>query len=181
MARLLDLYKGKIIDTLKSEFGYRNPMQVPKLEKIIVSMGVGDAAKDKKLIGGAEADLTQIAGQKPMVCKARKSVSNFKTRIGMDIGLKVTLRGRRMYEFLDRLISLAVPRVRDFRGLNPNGFDGRGNFNMGLNEQMVFPEINPDKVQFTQGMNITMVTSAKTDNEARQLLKLFGMPFRGDN
>ena len=181
MARLLDLYKGKIIDSLKSEYGYRNPMQVPKIEKIVVSMGVGDAAKDKKLIAGAEADLTQIVGQKPLICKARKSVSNFKTRIGMDIGLKVTLRGLRMYEFLDRLISLAVPRVRDFRGLNPNGFDGRGNYNMGLNEQMVFPEINPDKVQVTQGMNITMVTSAKTDDEARQLLKLFGMPFRSEN
>ena len=180
MARLLDLYKAKIIDSLKSEFGYRNLMQVPKLEKIIVSMGVGQAARDKKLIVGPEADLTQITGQKPFVCKARKSVSNYKTRIGMDIGLKVTMRGRRMYEFLDRLISLAVPRVRDFRGLNPNGFDGRGNYNMGLNEQMVFPEINPDKVQFTQGMNITMVTSAKTDEEARQLLKLFGMPFRGN-
>ncbi len=180
MARLLDLYKAKIIDSLQSEFGYRNLMQVPKLEKIIVSMGVGQAARDKKLIEGPVADLTQITGQKPFVCKARKSVSNFKTRIGMDIGLKVTLRGRRMYEFLDRLVSLAVPRVRDFRGLNPNGFDGRGNYNMGLNEQMVFPEINPDKVQFTQGMNITMVTSAKTDDEARQLLKLFGMPFRGN-
>jgi len=180
MARLLDLYKAKIIDALKAEFGYRNLMQVPKLEKIIVSMGVGQAARDKKLIEGAEADVTQITGQKPLICKARKSVSNFKTRIGMDIGLKVTIRGRRMYEFLDRLISLAVPRVRDFRGLNPNGFDGRGNYNMGLNEQMVFPEINPDKVQFTQGMNITMVTSAKTDDEARQLLKLFGMPFRGN-
>jgi large subunit ribosomal protein L5 len=180
MARLLDLYKAKIIDSLKSEFGYRNILQVPKLEKIVVSMGVGQAARDKKLIEGAEADLMQITGQKPLVCKARKSVSNFKTRIGMDIGLKVTLRGRRMYEFLDRLISLAVPRVRDFRGLNPNGFDGRGNYNMGLNEQMVFPEVNPDRVQFTQGMNITMVTSAKTDDEARQLLKLFGMPFRGN-
>jgi len=180
MARLLDLYKAKILDSLQSEFGYRNFMQVPKLEKIVVSMGVGQAARDKKLIEGAEADLTLIAGQKPLVCKARKSVSNFKTRVGMDIGLKVTLRGRRMYEFLDRLISLALPRVRDFRGLNPNGFDGRGNYNMGLNEQMVFPEVNPDRVQFTQGMNITMVTSAKTDEEARQLLKLFGMPFRGN-
>jgi len=180
MARLLDLYKGKIIDSLKSEFGYRNLMQVPKLEKIVVSMGVGQAARDKKLIAGPKADMTQITGQKPFVCQARKSVSNFKTRIGMEIGLKVTLRGRRMYEFLDRLVSLAVPRVRDFRGLNPNGFDGRGNYNMGLNEQMVFPEINPDKVQFTQGMNITMVTSAKTDDEARRLLTLFGMPFRGN-
>ena len=180
MARLLDLYKGKIIDSLKSEFGYRNLMQVPKLEKIVVSMGVGQAARDKKLIAGPKADLTQITGQKPFVCPARKSVSNFKTRIGMEIGLKVTLRGRRMYEFLDRLVSLAVPRVRDFRGLNPNGFDGRGNYNMGLNEQMVFPEVNPDKVQFTQGMNIALVTSAKTDDEARQLLKLFGMPFRGN-
>lgn len=180
MARLLDLYKGKISDSLKNEFRYKNCMQVPKLEKIIVSMGVGQAARDKKLIEGPRVDLTQITGQKPLVCPARKSVSNFKTRIGMDIGLKVTLRGQRMYEFLDRLISLAVPRVRDFRGLNPNGFDGRGNYNMGLNEQLVFPEINPDKIQFTQGMNITMVTSAKTDDEARQLLKLFGMPFRSN-
>ncbi|MBN1845096.1 MAG: 50S ribosomal protein L5 [Sedimentisphaerales bacterium] len=180
MARLLDLYKGKIINSLKSEFGYRNPMQVPRLRKIVVSMGVGQAAREKKLLEGAAADLAQITGQKPLLCKARKSVSNFKTRTGMEIGLKVTLRGRRMYEFLDRLVSLAIPRVRDFRGLNPNGFDGRGNYNMGLSEQMVFPEVNPDKVQNQQGMNIAMITSARTDAEARQLLKLFGVPFRSN-
>ena len=160
------------------DFKYRNRMQVPKLEKIVVSMGVGRAIQDKKRIEGAVRDLTQIAGQKPLVCKSRKSVSNFKLRDGMEIGTKVTLRGRRMYEFLDRLISLAIPRVRDFRGLNPKGFDGRGNFNMGLTEQMVFPEIDPDKIDAQQGMNITMVTSVNKDEEAHRLLSLFGMPFR---
>ena len=178
MARLLDLYKAKIIDSLKSEFGYRNLMQVPKLEKIIVSMGVGKAATDKKLIVGPEADLKQITGQKPFVCKARKSVSNYKTRIGMDIGLKVTMRGRRMYEFLDRLISLAVPRVRDFRGLSPNAFDGHGNYSLGLAEQLVFPELNPDKYSKPQGMNVTLVTSTDRDEEARELLRKLGLPLR---
>ena len=163
---------------LQTEFKYRNCMQIPKVAKVVVSMGVGQAVREPKLLEGAVRDLGQITGQKPMICKARKSVSNFKLREGTDIGSKVTLRGRRMYEFLDRLISLAIPRVRDFRGLNPNGFDAAGNYNMGLTEQTVFPEINPDKVDNQQGMNITIVTTAKTDEEARHLLRLFGMPFR---
>jgi len=178
MARLENLYKEKIVPTLVNEFKYSNPMQVPKLEKIVVSMGLGKAIQEKKRLEAAVKDLTQIAGQKPLVCKAKKSVSNFKLRQGMEIGLKATLRGKRMYEFLDRLVSLAVPRFRDFRGLNPNGFDGSGNYSMGVAEQSVFPEINIDKVEFQQGMNISMVTTAKTDEEARKMLALFGMPFR---
>jgi len=178
MARLENLYKEKIVPTLVNEFKYSNPMQVPKLEKIVISMGLGKAIQEKKRLEAAVKDLTQIAGQKPLVCKAKKSVSNFKLRQGMEIGLKATLRGKRMYEFLDRLVSLAVPRFRDFRGLNPNGFDGSGNYSMGVVEQSVFPEINIDKVEFQQGMNISMVTTAKTDEEARKMLALFGMPFR---
>jgi large subunit ribosomal protein L5 len=178
MARLENLYKEKIVPTLVNEFKYSNPMQVPKLEKIVISMGLGKAIQEKKRLEAAVKDLTQIAGQKPLVCKAKKSVSNFKLRQGMEIGLKATLRGKRMYEFLDRLVSLAVPRFRDFRGLNPNGFDGSGNYSMGVAEQSVFPEINIDKVEFQQGMNISMVTTAKTDVEARKMLALFGMPFR---
>jgi large subunit ribosomal protein L5 len=179
MARLKDLYKSKIMPELTREFGYGNIMAVPKIEKIVISMGVGKASQDKKYIELARKDLAMIAGQMPAVCKAKKSVSNFKVREGMETGLKVTMRGVRMYEFLDRLISLAIPRVRDFRGLNPNGFDGRGNYSMGLAEQSVFPEINPAKVEAQQGMNITFVTTARTDEEARRLLTLFGMPFRG--
>jgi large subunit ribosomal protein L5 len=178
MARLKDLYKSKIIDELEQQFGYTNPMAVPRISKIIVSMGVGKAAQDKKYMEEAKKDLTMIAGQVPVVCKAKKSVSNFKVRQGNETGLKVTLRGVRMYEFMDRLVSLAIPRVRDFRGLNPKGFDGRGNYSLGLNEQTVFPEIDPAKVEFTQGMNITFVTTARTDEEARKLLSCFGMPFR---
>ena len=178
MTRLEALYKSKIISAMLGEFKYRNSMQVPRIEKIVVSMGIGDAAKDKKLLEGGLKDLAIIAGQKPLVCKARKSVSNFKLREGMEVGLKVTFRRARMYEFLDRLISLVIPRVRDFRGLNPKGFDGRGNYNMGLTEQMVFPEINPDNIARTQGMNISMVTTAETDTEARFMLQKFGMPFR---
>lgn len=178
MARLLELYRQTVTTAMVEEFKYRNTMQVPRLEKIVVSMGVGRAIQDKKLLEGAVRDITQITGQKPLVCKARKSVSNFKLREGQNVGVKVTLRGRRMYEFLDRLISLAVPRVRDFRGLDPNGFDGRGNYNMGLTEQMVFPEINPDKIEANQGMNISFVTTARIDEEARRMLKLFGMPLR---
>ena len=178
MARLKDLYKSKIIGELTKEFGYKNPMAVPRLEKIVVSMGVGKAALDKKYADLAKADLAAITGQMPLVCKAKKSVSNFKVRAGMPTGLKVTIRGERMFEFLDRLISLAIPRVRDFRGLNPGGFDGRGNYSMGLSEQTVFPEINPVKVEFQQGMNITFVTTAKSDDEARRMLALFGMPFK---
>ena len=178
MARLKDLYKSKVVGELVKEFGYKNRMAVPRLEKIVVSMGVGKAAQDKKYIELAKADLTLITGQMTLVCKAKKSVSNFKVREGQETGLKVTMRGERMYEFLDRLISLAIPRVRDFRGLNRNGFDGRGAYSMGLSEQTVFPEINPVKVEFQQGMNITFVTTARSDNEARRMLALFGMPFK---
>jgi large subunit ribosomal protein L5 len=178
MTRLKDLYKSKIISELISEFGYKNPMAVPKMEKIVVSMGVGKTTQDKKFLDLAKSDLTMITGQMPIVCKAKKSVSNFKVREGDKTGLKVTLRGVRMYEFMDRLISLAIPRVRDFRGLNPNGFDGRGNYSLGLTEQTVFPEIDAGKVEFQQGMNITFVTTAKTDEEARRMLALFGMPFK---
>jgi large subunit ribosomal protein L5 len=178
MARLRELYKSKIIDELKNEFGYTNPMAIPKVTKVVVSMGVGKALQDKKFLESAKKDLAIVTGQQPLVCKAKKSVSNFKLREGYDIGLKVTLRGVRMYEFIDRLINLAIPRVRDFRGLNPKGFDGRGNYSMGLTEQSVFPEIDPAKVENTQGMNITFVTTAKTDDESRKLLALFGMPFK---
>ena len=178
MARLRDLYNSKIVPELIKEFGYKNPMAVPRMEKIVVSMGVGKAIQDKRFLELAKNDLMMITGQMPVVCKAKKSVAGFKVRKGMETHLKVTLRGVRMYEFMDRLISLAIPRVRDFRGLNPNSFDGRGNYSMGLAEQSVFPEINPAKVEFQQGMNITFVTTAKTDEEARKLLALFGMPFR---
>lgn len=178
MARLKDIYKSQIVPELTSEFGYKNPMAVPRMVKVIVSMGVGRAVQDKKFLKSAKNDLTMITGQMPVVCKAKKSVSNFKLRAGNEIGLKATMRGVRMYEFMDRLISLAIPRVRDFRGLNLKSFDGKGNYSMGLAEQSVFPEINPAKIEFQQGMNITFVTTAKTDEEARKMLSLFGMPFK---
>lgn len=178
MARLRDLYKSKIVSELTKEFGYKNSMAVPRLKKIMVSMGVGKAVQDKKFLELAQKDLTMITGQKPLVCKAKKSVSNFKVRAGDKTGLKVTLRGVRMYEFMDRLVSLAIPRVRDFRGLNPKGFDGKGNYSMGLSEQSVFPEVDPAKIEHQQGMNITFVTTAKTDDESRRMLALFGMPFK---
>jgi large subunit ribosomal protein L5 len=178
MARLKDTYKSKIAPALKEKFGYSSAMAIPKLEKVVISMGVGRATQDKKFLDNAIRDLTVIAGQKPVVCQARRSVSNFKVREGDKTGLKVTLRRDRMYEFVDRLINLAIPRVKDFRGLNPNGFDGRGNYSMGLEEQSVFPEIDPARIEITQGMNITFVTTAKTNEEARELLRLFGMPFR---
>ena len=181
MARLKDLYKSKITAELTSQFGYTNPMAVPRMEKVIVSMGVGKAIQDKRFLEMARQDLTLVTGQKPLMCKAKKSVSNFKVREGMETGLKVTLRGVRMYEFMDRLINLAIPRVRDFRGLNDNSFDGRGNYSMGVTEQSIFPEINPAKVEFQQGMNITFVTTAKTDEEARKMLALFGMPFKSSS
>ncbi len=180
MARLKELYKSKVVPELKSAFNYQNPMAVPRMEKIVVSMGIGKSIQDKKFMELAKKDLTLITGQIPVVCKAKKSVSNFKLREGMEIGLKVTIRGVRMYEFMDRLINLAIPRVRDFRGLNSEGFDGRGNYSMGLSEQSVFPEINAAKVEFQQGMNITFVTTAKTDDEARKMLQLLGMPFKRD-
>lgn len=178
MARLKVLYKSKVAPTLKEKFGYTTPMAVPRLEKIVVSMGVGKATQDKKFLDLAIRDLTAVTGQKPLICTAKKSVSNFKVRQGDKTGLKVTLRRERMYEFLDRLINLAIPRVKDFRGLNPNGFDGHGNYSMGLEEQSVFPEIDPARIEVNQGMNITFVTSAKTDEEGREMLRLFGMPFR---
>jgi large subunit ribosomal protein L5 len=185
MARLLEKYRQEVEPKLKAELGRQNPMSLPKLGKIVVSMGLGKAvaesgtkARENKRFAEAEASLATVTGQKPLVCKARKSVSNFKLREGYDVGLKVTLRGQRMYEFLDRLISVAVPRVRDFRGLDPSGFDGRGNYGMGVTEYGVFPEINPDKVTYQQGMNITICTTARSDGEARLLLTLLGMPFR---
>ena len=178
MVRLKDLYNSKIVPELIKEFNYKNPMAVPGMKMVVISMGIGKASQDKKFLEAARKDLTMIAGQMPVVCKAKKSVSNFKVREGMETGLKVTLRGVRMYEFMDRLISLAIPRVRDFRGLRENSFDGRGNYSMGLAEQSVFPEINAAKVEFQQGMNITFVTTAKTDEEAKKMLQLFGMPFR---
>ena len=178
MTRLKDLYKSQVVPELIKEFDYKNPMAVPRVEKVIISIGVGKATQDKKFLELAKKDLMMITGQAPVVCKAKKSVSNFKLRQGNEIGLKVTVRNVRMYEFLDRLINLAIPRVRDFRGLNPNSFDGRGNYSMGLVEQSVFPEINPAKMEFQQGMNITFVTTAQTNEEAKKLLELFGMPFR---
>lgn len=178
MARLKDLYKSQIVRTLQEKFRYANAMSVPKMEKVVVSMGVGKATQNRAVMDAAIKDIAMITGQKPLVCKAKKSVSNFKLREGMDIGLKVTLRKERMYEFMDRLISLAIPRVRDFRGLSPKSFDGRGNYSMGLSEQIVFPEVDSARMEFTQGMNITFVTTAKTDEEAREMLRLFGMPFR---
>ncbi|MFO0974333.1 MAG: 50S ribosomal protein L5 [Phycisphaerae bacterium] len=178
MARLMDKYKGEVMPALQRELGRPNPMSIPRIEKIVVSMGLGKAVAERPRLEAARKELAAITGQLPIVCKAKKSVSNFKVRQGQDTGLKVTLRGHRMYEFLDRLISVAIPRVRDFRGLDPRGFDGRGNFNMGLTEQTVFPEVDADKVQFQQGMNITFVTSARTDKESFALLRQMGMPFR---
>lgn len=178
MARLWEKYQNEIRPALTKELGCENPLELPRLEKIIVSMGVGAATQDKKFMESAGREIAQITGQKPLVCRARKSVSNFKIRKGYEIGLKVTLRRGRMYEFLDRLVNVAVPRVRDFRGLNPAGFDGRGNYSMGLIEQTVFPEIDPDKVTRQQGMNITLVTSARNDADGRRLLTMLGMPFR---
>jgi len=178
MTRLKELYKSQIIPELTKEFNYKNPMAVPKMSKVIVSMGIGRALQDKKFLGLSKNELSKITGQMPVVCKARKSVSNFKLREGYEIGLKVTIRGNRMFEFMDRLINLAIPRVRDFRGLNPKSFDGRGNYSIGVVEQSVFPEIDPAKIEFQQGMNITFVTTAQTDPEAKKMLSLFGMPFR---
>ena len=163
---------------MKDKYKYKSPMAVPRMTKVVISMGVGKATQDKKFIESALQDLTLIAGQKPLICKAKKSVSNFKVREGDPTGLKVTLRGMRMYEFMDRLINLAIPRVKDFRGLNPKSFDGRGTYSMGMSEQTVFPEIDSAKMENVQGMDITFVTTAKTNDEAKEMLKLFGMPFR---
>ena len=178
MARLKELYKSKVVPELNKEFNYKSPMAIPRMEKVVISMGVGKALQDKKFLELARKDLTVIAGQMPVVCKAKKSVSNFKVRQGDKTALKVTIRGVRMYDFMDRLISLAIPRVRDFRGLNPKSFDGRGNYSMGVAEQSIFPEIDSAKIDFQLGMNITFVTTANTDDEARKMLSLFWMPFR---
>lgn len=178
MARLKDMYTEKIIPAMINSFKYKNKAQVPRLEKIIVSMGLGKSITEKRALEIAVKEVMKITGQKPIICKAKKSVSNFKLRQGMEIGLKVTLREFRMYEFLDRLISLAIPRVRDFRGLNPKGFDGRGNYNMGLTEIVVFPEVNPAELSIPLGLNIALVNTAENDEEGRQLLGLFGMPFQ---
>jgi large subunit ribosomal protein L5 len=178
MARLLDRYRKEVVPTLSKQLGRTNPHSLPRLQKIVVSMGLGKAIGERKRLEEAVEHLALITGQRPQITTAKKAVSGFRLRQGMEVGARVTLRGARMYEFLDRLITLALPRVRDFRGLNPKGFDGRGNYNMGLNEQLVFPEISPDKVNFTQGMNITMVTSARNDEEGRLLLRELGLPFR---
>jgi large subunit ribosomal protein L5 len=176
--RLRQQYQDKIRAALKEEFGYKNDMQIPKLEKIVLNMGVGEAVSDTKKVRAAAADLAQIAGQKPVVTKAKKSIAGFKLREEMPIGAKVTLRRDKMYEFLDRLVTVAMPRVRDFRGVNPKAFDGNGNYSIGLTEQLVFPEINPDKFTRTQGMNIAFITSTDSNDEARELLRALGMPFR---
>ncbi|MGC9976960.1 MAG: 50S ribosomal protein L5 [Syntrophales bacterium] len=178
MARLRDYYIKKVVPSLIKEFNYENPMQVPKLEKIVVNMGVGEAIQNIKALESAVADLSMIVGQKPVITKARKSIATFKLRQGMSIGCRVTLRGDRMYEFFDRLVNVALPRVRDFRGISPKSFDGRGNFAIGLKEQIIFPEIDYDKIDKIRGMNIIIATSAKTDEEARQLLRFMGLPFR---
>ena len=177
MSRLKEQYQNEIVDYMIKKFGYKNIMEVPKLDKIVVNMGVGEAKENAKALDSAVADMEKITGQKAVVTKAKKSVANFKIREGMPIGCKVTLRGDRMYEFADRLINLALPRVRDFRGVNPNAFDGRGNYSLGIKEQLIFPEIEYDKIDKVRGMDVIFVTTAKTDEEARELLKQFNMPF----
>jgi large subunit ribosomal protein L5 len=178
MARLQERYQKEIVGQLAERFGRKNPLSLPRLEKIVVNMGVGKALQDKNRMEQSAEQLAQITGQKAQITKAKKAVSGFRLREGNAIGCRVTLRGQRMYEFLDRLISIALPRIRDFRGVNPKSFDGHGNYSLGLAEQMVFPEIDPDKVTFTQGMDVTFVTSTNSDDEARELLRAFGMPFR---
>jgi large subunit ribosomal protein L5 len=178
MARLKDYYKKDVVPALIKAFDYKNPMEVPRLVKIVVNMGLGEAVQNIKALDSAVEEMVKIAGQKPVVTKARKSIATFKLRQGMSIGCRVTLRREKMYEFFDRLVSVALPRVRDFRGISLKSFDGRGNFALGLREQIIFPEIEYDKVEKIRGMNIAIVTTAKTDDEARQLLKLMGMPFR---
>ena len=178
MSRLKDLYSNEIKDAMVKKFGYKNVMQIPKLDKIVINMGVGEAKENAKVLDTAIKDLETITGQKAVVTRAKKSVANFKLREGMPIGCKVTLRGEKMYEFTDRLVNLALPRVRDFRGVNPDAFDGRGNYALGIKEQLIFPEIEYDKVDKVRGMDIIFVTTAKTDEEARELLTLFGMPFK---
>lgn len=178
MNRLLEKYQTSVKAELAKQFNYQSSMEIPKIEKIVINMGVGDAVANAKVLDDAVEELTQIAGQKPVVTKAKKSIANFKLREGMPVGCKVTLRGVRMYEFLDKLVSIALPRVRDFHGINGNAFDGRGNYTLGVKEQLIFPEINFDKVKKVRGMDIVIVTTAKSDEEGRALLQLMGMPFR---
>lgn len=177
MARLRETYKSEVAPALMKKFNYKSVMQIPKLDKVIVSIACGEARDNAKVLDAAAGDLAQITGQKPVVCKAKKSVANFKLRAGMPIGVKVTLRGDRMYEFVDRFFSAALPRVRDFKGINPNSFDGRGNYSMGVKEQLIFPEIDYDKIDKVRGMDICFVTTANTDEESRELLTLMGAPF----
>ena len=177
MSRLKEQYQNEIVDAMIKKFGYKNIMEVPKLDKVVINMGVGEAKENAKVLESAIADMEKIAGQKAVVTRAKNSVANFKIREGMPIGCKVTLRGEKMYEFVDRLINLALPRVRDFRGVNPNAFDGRGNYALGIKEQLIFPEIEYDKINKVRGMDVIFVTTAKTDEEARELLKQFNMPF----
>jgi large subunit ribosomal protein L5 len=178
MARLQEYYRETVVKQLQEQFGYRNVMEIPRLSKISINMGVGEAVGDRKLIDHAVADMTKIAGQKPVVTLARKSVASFKLREGWPVGCRVTLRRERMFEFLDRLINIAIPRTRDFRGMNPRSFDGRGNYNMGVREQIIFPEIDYDKIDTLRGLDITFTTTAKTDQEGRALLAAFNFPFR---
>ncbi len=178
MSRMQDKYNQEVAPALMTKFGYKSSMQIPKLEKIVINIGLGDARENPKVIDAAMSDLAAITGQRPVVTKARKSVANFKLREGMNIGCKVTLRADKMYEFLDRLFNIALPRVRDFRGINPNSFDGRGNYSLGIKEQLIFPEIDYDKIDKIRGMDIIVVTTAKTDEEAREMLSLMGAPFR---
>jgi len=179
MARLQQVYKDTVVKQLMDKFGYKSVMEVPRITKITLNMGVGEAIGDKKIMEHAVSDMTKISGQKPVVCNARKSVAGFKVREGWPIGCKVTLRSHRMYEFMDRLISIAIPRIRDFRGLNPKSFDGRGNYSMGVREQIIFPEIDYDKIDALRGMDITITTTAKTDEEGRALLTAFNFPLKG--
>ena len=178
MTRLKETYLNEIVDAMVKKFGYKNKMQAPKIEKIVINMGVGEAKENSKVLDAAVSDLEIISGQKPIVTRAKNSIANFKLREGMPIGCKVTLRGDKMYEFLDRLVNLALPRVRDFRGVNPDSFDGRGNYALGIKEQLIFPEIEYDKVDKVRGMDVIIVTTAGTDEEARELLTQFGMPFK---
>ncbi|RMF84071.1 MAG: 50S ribosomal protein L5 [Nitrospirae bacterium] len=178
MARLLERYRKEIVPLLREEFGYKNPMEVPRLEKIVVNVGMGEGARSPELLDAAAEELAAITGQRPVITRARKSIANFRIRAGMPVGCRVTLRGRRMYEFLDRLVNASLPRIRDFRGVSPKAFDGRGNYTLGLKEQIIFPEIHYDKVKNVHGMDICIVSTAKTDEEARALLRHLGMPFR---
>ena len=181
MSRLRELYDNEITKKMTEKFGYKNPMMVPKIDKIVINMGVGEAKENAKVLDTAIKDLETITGQKAVVTRAKKSVANFKLREGMPIGCKVTLRGEKMYEFLDRLVNLALPRVRDFRGINPNGFDGRGNYAFGIKEQLIFPEIEYDKIDHTRGMDITFVTTAETNEDAKALMDAMGFPFKKEN